>query len=395
MKITTIETFIVDAGWRPWIFVKVETDEGIIGYGECSDGRSPNGVAGTIRDLAPLLIGKDPGAYEMRFWDMIRGSRQSPGGIAAKAIAGIECALVDIKAKALGISVVELFGGPTRDDVRVYWSHCGSSRARNFELIGVPPLRTMDDIAALGREVVEKGFTALKTNIVIPGDPGSVYFSGFGGGQGTTDGNVSPELLRHIVTLIGTFRDAVGPDVGINLDLNFNFKPEACMRIAKALEPFDLLWLEIDMYAPEAIRQIKDSTTTKICTGENLYYMRDYLPYFETRAADVFMIDVPWNGFSQSKKIGDLAEVYQLNVAPHNYYSHLASFMSASLCAVLPNVRIMEIDIDDVPWKDDLTTHAPDIVNGFMKTPTRPGWGTELNEEAVKAHLWEDRKANW
>ena len=134
MKITTIETFIVDAGWRPWIFVKVETDEGITGYGECSDGRSPNGVAGTIRDLAPLLIGKDPGAYEMRFWDMIRGSRQSPGGIAAKAIAGIECALVDIKAKALGISVVELFGGPTRDDVRVYWSHCGSSRARNFEL---------------------------------------------------------------------------------------------------------------------------------------------------------------------------------------------------------------------------------------------------------------------
>ena len=110
----------------------------------------------------------------------------------------------------------------------------------------------MDDIAALGREVVEKGFTALKTNIVIPGDPGSVYFSGFGGGQGTTDGNVSSELLRHIVTLIGTFRDAVGPDVGINLDLNFNFKPEACMRIAKALEPFDLLWLEIDMYAPEA-----------------------------------------------------------------------------------------------------------------------------------------------
>ena len=395
MKITNIETFIVDAGWRPWIFVKVETDEGVTGYGECSDGRSPNGVAGTIKDLTPLLIGQDPRAYEMRFWDMIRGSRQSPGGIAAKAIAGIECALVDIKAKALGISVVELFGGPTRDEVRVYWSHCGTSRARHFELIGVPPLRTMDDIAALGREVVEKGFTALKTNIVIPGDPASVYFGGFGRGPGSTDGNVTPQLLRHIETLIGTFREAVGPDVGINLDLNFNFKPEACMRIAKVLEPFDMLWLEIDMYAPEAIRQIKDSTTTKICTGENLYYMRDYLPYFECRAADVFMIDVPWNGFAPSKKIGDLANVFQLNVAPHNYYSHLATHMSASLCAVLPNVRIMEIDIDDVPWKDDLTTHVPDITDGFMKTPTRPGWGTELNEEVVKAHLWQDRRANW
>ena len=391
ITITNIETFIVDGGWRPWIFVKVETDEGVTGYGECSDGRNPNGVAGTVRDLTPLLIGRDPRPYEMRFWDMIRGSRQSPGGIAAKAIAGIECALVDIKAKALGISVVELFGGPTRENVRVYWSHCGSSRARNFELIGVPPLRTMEDIAALGREVVEKGFTALKTNIVIPGEPASVYFSGFGGGPGSTDGNVTPDLLKHIETLIGTFRDAIGPDVGLNLDLNFNFKPEACMRIAKMLEPYDLLWLEDH----EAIRQIKDSTSTKICTGENLYYMHDFLPYFEARAADVFMIDVPWNGFAQSKKIGDLADVYQFNVAPHNYYSHLATYMSASLCAVLPNVRIMEVDIDDVPWKDDLTTYAPEIVDGYMKIPTRPGWGTELNEEAVKAHLWDDRRGDW
>ena len=396
MKITNIETFIVDAGWRPWTFVKVETDEGVTGYGECSDGRNPNGVVGTIKDFTPLMVGRDPRAYEMRFWDMIRGSRQSPGGIAAKAIAGIECALVDIKAKALGISVVELFGGPTRDDVRVYWSHCGSSRARNYELIGVPPLKSMDDIAALGREVVERGFTALKTNVIFPGDTASVHFGGFGGGPGTTDGNVTSQVLRHIETLIGTFREAVGPDVSINLDLNFNFKPEACMRIAKVLEQFDLLWLEIDMYDHEAIRQIKDSTTTKICTGENLYYMREYLPYFECRAADVFMIDVPWNGFAPSKKIGDLANVFQLNVAPHNYYSHLATHMSASLCGVLPNVRIMEIDIDDVPWKDDLTTHVPDITDGYMKTPTtRPGWGTDLNEEVAKAHPWGDRRGNW
>ena len=396
MKITNIETFIVDAGWRPWTFVKVETDEGVTGYGECSDGRNPNGVVGTIKDFTPLMVGRDPRAYEMRFWDMIRGSRQSPGGIAAKAIAGIECALVDIKAKALGISVVELFGGPTRDDVRVYWSHCGSSRARNYELIGVPPLKSMDSIAALGREVVERGFTALKTNVIFPGDTASVHFGGFGGGPGTTDGNVTTQVLRHIETLIGTFREAVGPDVSINLDLNFNFKPEACMRIAKVLEQFDLLWLEIDMYDHEAIRQIKDSTTTKICTGENLYYMREYLPYFQCRAADVFMIDVPWNGFAPSKKIGDLANVFQLNVAPHNYYSHLATHMSASLCGVLPNVRIMEIDIDDVPWKDDLTTHVPDITDGYMKTPTtRPGWGTDLNEEVATAHPWGDRRGNW
>ena len=395
MKITNIETFIVDAGWRPWIFVRVDTDEGISGWGECSDGRSPYGVTGTVRDLTPLLIGKDPRAYEMRFWDMLRGTRQSPGGIAAKAIAGVELALIDIKARALGISVVELFGGPTREQVRVYWSHCGTSRARNSDLLNTPPLRTMDDIAALGREVVEKGYTALKTNIVVPGDPASVYFGGFGGEPGTTDGVVTRQILRHIETLIGTFRDAVGPDVDINLDLNFNFKPESCMRIARVLEQFDLLWLEIDMYEPDAIRQIKDATSTKICTGENLFYMREFIPYFQARSADVFMIDVPWNGFAQSKKVGDLAEAYQLNVAPHNYYSHLSTCISASLCAVLPNVRIMEIDVDDVPWREDMVTNLPEIENGYLTIPSGPGWGIEMVEEVLKAHPWDKGNANW
>lgn len=395
MRITNIETFIVDAGWRPWIFVKVETDEGITGYGECSDGRNPYGVTGTIEDFKPLLLGKDPRAYEMRFWDLIRGSRQSPGGIAAKAIAGVELALIDIKAKALGISVTELFGGPTRDWVRLYWSHCGTSRIRYGDLLGTPPLRSMADVAALGREVVAKGYTALKTNILIPGDTPDLHFGGFGGGPGATDGVVSRQLLRHIETLIGAFRDAVGPDVDINLDLNFNFKPESCMRIAKVLEQFDLLWLEIDMYDHEAIRQIKDSTSTKICTGENLFYMREFIPYFECRAADVFMIDIAWNGFAQSKKVGDLADVYQLNVAPHNYYSHLASCMGAHLCAVLPNVRIMEIDVDDVPWREELVTVLPEIVNGQMRIPTGPGWGTDLNEEVARAHPWGAKKANW
>ena len=103
MKITRIETAVVDAGWRPWLFVRVETDTGVTGYGECSDGKNPFGVAGAIDDLKPLLLGADPRAYETRFHDMIRGSRQSPGGIAAKAIAGIELALVDAKARALGI----------------------------------------------------------------------------------------------------------------------------------------------------------------------------------------------------------------------------------------------------------------------------------------------------
>ena len=339
MKITNIETFIVDAGWRPWTFVKVETDEAVTGWGECSDTRTPMGVTATIANLKPLLIGQDPGAFEARFRDMIRGSRSSPGGLAAKAIAGVESALVDIKARALGISVVELFGGPTRDKVRLYWSHCGTTRVRYAAMLGLPPIESWKDITALGKEAVARGFTALKTNIVLPGK-GATWYSGFDGSMGADDEWAPNWLVRHIETLIGTFRDAVGPDFDINLDLNFNFKPEACMRIAKALEPHNLHWLEIDRYDPDALLQIKQSTSTRICTGETLIHMQQYLPYFERHAADVFMIDVPWNGFAQSKKIGDLADIFQLNVAPHNYYSHLSTFMSASLCATLPNVRM-------------------------------------------------------
>ena len=388
MKISDIKTFVVDGGWRPWIFVKVETDEGVTGFGECSYNRTPQGIAGTIEDLKPILIGSDPRPFESRFWDMARYTRQVPGGVAARAIAGLELALIDVKAKSLGISAVELFGGPIRDNVRVYWSHCGTTRAQHADVLGTPPIETMEDIADLGREVLRRGFTAFKTNIVIPGEQPQVLQPGFGGGPGTTDQVVTPSLLRDIETLVGTFRDAVGPDVDICLDLNFNFKPESAIRIAKILEPFDLLWLEIDMYDPEAILQIKQSTTTSICTGENLIYMREYIPYFELHAADVFMIDVPWNGFSQAKKVGDLAEVYQLNVAPHNYYSHLATFISASLCAVLPNVRIMETDVDDVSWKDDLTTETPEIVEGYMTVPAGPGWGTDLNEDVAREHPW-------
>ena len=393
MKISSIECAVMDAGWRPWVFVKIETDTGITGCGECSDGKNPWGVAGTVEDMKSLLLGTDPRAYEMRFWDMIRGSRQSPGGIAAKGIAGIECALIDIKARELGISVVELFGGPTREEGRVYWSHCSTSRALHRELLGTPPLRTMEDIAALGREVVERGYTALKTNIVIPGDPATAYFPGFGSGPGGTDQTADSRLIGQIESLVATFREAVGPHVDICLDLNFNFKTEACIRIARELEPYDLMWLEIDMYDPRAIRDIKESTGIPICTGENLYYMRDFLPYFELHAADVFMVDIPWNGFSQAKKVADLAEVYQLNVAPHNYYSHLSSFMGASLCAVVPNVHIMEIDVDDVPWKEEIVTQVPEVEQGMMRVPTAPGWGTELNWQEVLKHPWRDKKS--
>jgi L-alanine-DL-glutamate epimerase-like enolase superfamily enzyme len=388
MKIARVEALHCDGGWRPWTFVRIETDDGLVGWGECSDNRSPLGIAGSVRDLEDLLIGQDPRPVERLYWDMLRRTRQNLGGVSHKAIAGIELALWDLKAKALGVPVYELFGGPLHDRVRLYWSHCGTTRARLGHLLGTPPLRSYDDIAALGREVVQRGFTALKTNIVIPGDPATVYFPGFGSGINTTDGAPTVEILRAIERLIGTFRDAVGPDVGLCLDLNYNFRTEGVLRIAKLLERFDMQWVEYDNWDARALLQIKQSTSTRLASCESLVTVRQYKPFLELQAMDVAIVDVPWNGFSQAVLIGRMAEAYEINIAPHNYYSHLADLHSLHLCAVLPNVRIMEIDIDDVPWKAELVTRPPVVEHGHILLTGAPGWGADINEEVLRAHPW-------
>jgi L-alanine-DL-glutamate epimerase-like enolase superfamily enzyme len=391
VKITRVETLRCDGGWRPWTFVKITTDDGLVGWGECSDNRSPFGIAGCIRDMTDLLIGQDPRPVERLYWDMLRRVRQNLGGVSHKAIAGVELALWDIKAKALGVPVYELFGGPMRDRMRLYWSHCGTTRARLGHVLGTPPLRTYDDIGALGREVVSRGFTALKTNIVIPGEPAQVLFPGFEAGINSTDFAPTVEILDAIERLIGTFRDAVGPKVGLCLDLNYNFRTEGVLRIAKLLERFDMQWVEYDNWDPQALLQIKQSTSTRLASCESLVTTRQYRPFLELQAMDVCIVDVPWNGFSQSVQIGRMAECYEINIAPHNYYSHLADHHALQLCAVLPNVRIMEIDIDDVPWKGELVTRPPDIRDGHVFLGSAPGWGADINEDVLKAHPWPRR----
>ena len=103
---------------------------------------------------------------------------------------------------------------------------------------------------------------------------------------------------------------------------------------------------------------------------------------------DVASVDVIWNGFHQAKKIADLAETFEVNCAPHNYYSHLATFISAQWCAAVPNVRILEVDVDDVPWREELTTAVPQIDGAVLTIPTAPGWGADVNEEVLEAHPW-------
>jgi L-alanine-DL-glutamate epimerase-like enolase superfamily enzyme len=387
VKVTALRTLVCDAGWRPWIFVKITTDEGLVGWAEVTDSHgSPRGLAGVVEDLAPLVVGRDPRPVESIYWDLYRATRQSPGSIVAKAIAGIENALLDVKAKALGVPVYELYGGPTRDSVPAYWSHCGTTRARAWQVTGTSKLASYDDVAALGAEVVERGFSAFKTNLVLPGEEPQVLHPGFG--AGAVDENLSRGAVEVLERLLAAFEEGTEGRAEPILDLNFNAKPEGVLRAARALARFGLAWLEVDCYEPAALASVRARSAIPICSGENLYGARAFRPLLEVGALDVASVDVIWNGFAQAKKIADMAETYEVTCAPHNYYSHLATFISTQWCAAIPNVRVLELDVDDVPWKDELTTAVPELSNGEVRVPAAAGWGADVNEEVLREHPW-------
>jgi galactonate dehydratase len=387
MKITAIEDLHCDAGWRVWSFLKIVTDQGVIGWSEYNESYGSKGLTAVIRKLADELIGKDPRPVERIVAQLYAMTRQAPGGLIAQAIAAIENALVDVKAKALGISVSEMLGGPVRDRLRLYWSHCGSYRLSQSAAMGLPPVKSLADVTALGRDVKAQGFTSLKTNIFMF-DRGAPYMHmpGFARIDGWPDLNPDNRILGAIEAQLAAFREGVGRDVDIHLDLNFNFKTEGYLQVARVVEPFKLLWLEIDSFDPDALATIRRGSRTPIASGESLFGRRQFRPYFDKQAMDAAIIDVPWNGILESMKIASMADSYEVNVAPHNFYGHLSTMMSAHFCAAVANFRIMEIDIDDVPWKDEVVTPAPTIENGHLIMPNRPGWGVEVNEKAVRAH---------
>ena len=198
----------------------------------------------------------------------------------------------------------------------------------------------------------------------------------------------SPELEAKLVRLLEAFRAGTEGKAAPILDLNFNLTAEGVLRIARALDGHDLLWLEVDAFDPVALATIRTTSPIRVCSGENLYTNRGFRPFFEAGAMDVASVDVIWNGFHQAKKIADLAETFEVNCAPHNYYSHLATFISAQWCAAIPNVRMLEVDVDDVPWREELTTDVPRIEDGKLTIPTAPGWGVDVNEDVLREHPW-------
>ena len=386
MKITHVETLQADAGWRMFSFLKVTTSDGIVGWSEFNESFGSTGLSDVIKGLSPILIGRDPRRFEHVTQHLHVLTRQSRGGLNQQAIAAIENALLDIAGKAYGVPVAALFGGPIREKIPVYWSHFGTYRVRSAALMGVPELRTYDDLARHAQQVRDLGFRALKTNIlpIVDGRLAS-YVPGFGRTAGWPELNWDNKLTLGVTQQLSIIREAVGPEMGIHLDTNFNFKTEGFKRIAEAVAPINLTWLEIDTHDAPALAEIKRHAPCPIASCETLHGRREFKPFLDHYATDVAIVDVVWNGLLESTKIAAMADVHEINVAPHNFYGHLCSAISATFSAVVPNFRVMEIDIDSAPWRDEFYTVVPVIENGEMILPSGPGWGIDVNEKAVRA----------
>jgi L-alanine-DL-glutamate epimerase-like enolase superfamily enzyme len=385
MKVEGLEILRCDAGWRNYHFLKLTTDAGIIGWSEFDEGFGSPGVSAVIERLAARVIGRPVFDHERIYTELYCLTRPAAGGVVGEGLGAIENALLDAKAKALEVPCYALLGGKIRDRIRVYWSHCATWRI-NHPSLYKPAITSLDGVKAIRAEVREKGFTALKTNIFIYDDGAPRGWRPGFGVPFVPELNVDRNVLRNLRAHLEAIRDGAGPNVDLLLDLNFNAKTEGYLKILREIADFDMFWVEIDSYNPAALAHIRRQSPHPISSCETLLGLREFLPYFREQAMDVAIIDAVWNGVWQSMKIATAADAFEVNIAPHNFYGHLCTMMNAHFAAAAPNLRIMEVDIDRLAWDHELFTVLPRFEDGHLLVPDTPGWGTEPNEEAVRAH---------
>lgn len=391
MKIASLVDLHADAGWRTVSFLKVTTDDGRVGWSEFSESRVTPGLTEVIRRLAPHVVGLDPCNTSVLHELLRTITRLNPGGLAAQAGAAIENACLDLRGKAQSLPVHALLGGAMRMELPLYWSHCGTARVRHGRFLPpefARPLRSLADVVALGRQVRELGYTALKTNVILfePEGP-RVHSPGL---QQThpqwPERGADDRLVQGAVEHLQALREGAGDGVAIRVDLNFNFRPAALRALCRAFEPLGLDWVECDLHDPDELAELRRSTRLPIASLETVYGAAGLRPYLERRAVDCAIVDVQWNGMWAAQKMAALADAHDVAVAAHNYHGHLSTLMGAHLCAVLPNFKAMEYVVDEVPWMPDFLTHPLDIARGVMRLPDRPGWGTDIDEAALAAH---------
>jgi L-alanine-DL-glutamate epimerase-like enolase superfamily enzyme len=383
MKVTSVETLACDAGWRNYYFLKLGTDSGITGWSEYDEGFGSPGVTAVIDQLKGRLIGLPVNDHE-RFFQLASAlTRPAPGSVVGEGIGALENALLDAKAKALGVPCYELLGGRVRDKIRVYWSHCPTWRI-NHPTFYPPQVSDLEGVKRTAIEVRERGFTGLKTNLFLHEDGPLVGWRPGFAVPFQPELPVSSKLIRNVRRHLETLREGAGPDVALLIDINFNAKPEGLLKLLRATADLDLFWVEIDLHNPAALAYVRQPSPHPVASCETLIGLRTFLPYFDKQAMDVAIIDAVWNGVWQGMKIANLADAHDVNIAPHNFYGDLCTMMNCHFAAAVPNLHIMETDVDRLPWEGELFTHAPEYRDGHLLVPDRPGWGTEPIEEAIR-----------
>ena len=391
MKIEAVDVLSCDAGWRNYNFLKLTTDTGIVGWSEFDEAYGPPGLSAVIRQYIPQVIGQSVLDHEAIYGRLASTMRPAPYGMTTEVLGALENALLDAKARALGVPCYQLLGGKHRDTVPIYWSHCATWRI-NHPTLYKPAIKDLDDVKKAGEDARAAGHSAVKTNLFIHGDgPVRQWMAGFGVPYQPAL-NIEPKLIRSVRSHLEALRDGIGPDIQLMIDLNFNARTEGYVQLVRALEDFDFLWVELDLYNPEALAHLRRQSRSPIASLETLFGVRQFLPYFQQQAVDVAIVDAVWNGAWQSMKIANTADAFDVNIAPHNFYSHLATMMNVHFAAAAPNLRIMENDVDRLEWDDEIFDYPPVIRNGAIDVPDRPGWGIEPNEEALKAHPAKERK---
>ena len=367
MKITALKTFIVPPRW---LFLKIETDEGVSGWGEpVIEGRALT-VEAAVHELADYLIGQDPRRIEDHWQVMYRGGFYRGGPVLMSAIAGIDQALWDIKGRALGVPVHELLGGQCRDRIRVY-SWIGGDRPA--------------DVAAGAKEVVARGFTAMKMN-------------------GTEELQIvdSHDKIDAVIERVALVREAVGPSVGIAVDFHGRVHRPMARALVKELEPYRLMFIEEPVLSEnrEALKEIAALSSAPIALGERLYSRWDYKSVFEEAVVDIIQPDLSHaGGITECRKIAAMAEAYDVAVAPHCPLGPIALAACLQLDAVSYNAFIQEQSLGiHYNASNDLLDYVKDkdvfhYENGMVTIPDGPGLGVEVDEDYVverarEGHRW-------
>ena len=384
-EIESVELFLVGAGWRDWIFVKIRSLDGTIGWSECTESNgSPEILVSAIMALAKDLIGLDCRNVKILTQTLRFKVRQSLPGLLWKAISALENALWDISSKCQEQRISEIVGmsALTVDSYAwpAYWSHCPTTRVRASSLVLRPHVSSLDDLTGLVSEIKINQFRAIKSNLLSFSDGPKVLMPGFSKTVGTLPTEIPDDYANEFSLILKRIEELSNNSFQLIVDMNYNVSPHLFKKLEPSLRDTRVRWVEIDFDEITAFNEITSSTSLPLCSGENLLTLWNYRALLANPAVQIISIDLLWNGLTESLRIAQSAIKEGKKVTIHNYYGSFATSMALMFASMLPPhcVELFEFDFDDVPWRDDIVEKKPILNAGNLVFQGGLGWNNSL-----------------